>query len=388
MKEFTCGLPGEIVFGEHRLQSLSGLVEGLGRKCLLVADPFFLQNGLCDEVAGILKKGGMQSVLFTKVSPNPRCHDIDEGAGLCESEKCDFVLAVGGGSAIDTGKAIAVVVKGGGKSWEYVDRTDRVARPVTDALPVVVVPTTAGTGTEATAYAVLSNPDLHEKGTIISKKIFPRVAVIDPTLMESMPAALTALTGIDALAHCIEAFLANIASPFSSMVSREGIRLIARNLPEAVANGKNRDARAAMAWGSVLGGIAIGHAGVGLPHALGQPVGGAVNAPHGGSIAACLAQVVAFSYASSFSLFGELSVCFDEAAGALPLFERAERSVELIQRFFRYVGCNVSFSDYGLKESDIDKVADLAFKGYQVNIQNFPRIANLEEVRKLYRLCL
>jgi alcohol dehydrogenase class IV len=388
VKDFACGLPGSIVFGQDKLKGLPGIVGGLGKKCLLVADPFFVQNGLAAEVAGILKKGGIDSVLFSKVSPNPRCHDIDEGAALSAKEKCEFVLAVGGGSGIDTGKAIAVVVKNGGGSWDYVDRSDRPARPVKDALPVVVIPTTAGTGTEATAYAVLSNPDVHEKGTIISNLIFPRYAVVDPSIMESMPPALTALTGIDALAHCIEAFLANIASPFSSMVAKEGIRVIARNLPEAVANGKNKDARAAMAWGSVLGGMSIGHAGVGLPHAMGQPVGGIVNAPHGGSVAACLAQVVAYSFMSSFPLFAELAVCLDESVACLPLFERAEKSVELINRLFGYVGCRAKYSDYGMKASDIDHAVDVAFKGYGVNITNYPRIATPEEVTALYKQCL
>jgi alcohol dehydrogenase class IV len=388
MKEFTFGLPGQIVFGENKLPTLPGLIGGLGKKCLLVSDPFFLQNGLCNEIATLLKKSGIQSVIFSKISPNPRCHDIDEGAEFCKREACDFVLAVGGGSGIDSGKAIAVVARNGGTSWQYVYKSDRQVKPVADALPIVVIPTTAGTGTEATAYAVLSNPDVHEKGTIISSRIFPTFAIVDPSLMESMPASLTALTGVDALSHCIEAFLANIASPFSSMVAREGIRIIARNLPEAVANGKNRAARAAMAWGSVLGGISIGHAGVGLPHALGQPVGGIVNAPHGASVAACLSQALSFSYVSSFSLYGELATCLDESAGSLSRYKRAEMSVELIERLFGYVGCRVKYSDFGLKEADIDKAVDVAFTGYLDNIQNFPRIATREEVKDLYRKCM
>jgi len=388
MKAFTCGLPGEIVVGENKLAELAKFVKGLGRRCLLVADPFFVQSGLCGEVAGLLKKDGIAVTVFSKVNPNPSCHDVDEGAELCRQANCNVVVAVGGGSAIDSGKAIAVVVKNGGNSWEYVYRSDREVKPVKAVMPIVVVPTTAGTGTEATAYAVLSNPDLHEKGTIISRLIFPACAVVDPSLMETMPPRLTALTGVDALSHCVEAFLANIASPFSGMVSREGIRVITRNLPEAVANGKNKEARAAMAWGSILGGIAIGHAGVGLPHALGQPIGGIANAPHGGSVAACLAEVVEFGYVSSFGLFAELAECFDPSVRDLPLYARAEKSVELIRRFFKYVGVEVKFSEYGLREEDIEKATEVAFAGYGDNIANFPRIATREEVKKLYRKCL
>lgn len=388
MKGFTCGLPGEILMGENKLAELSKFTKGLGRKCLLVADPFFVQSGLCDRISGLLKRDGIAVTVFSKVSPNPSCHDVDEAAELCRQANANVVVAVGGGSAIDTGKAVAVVVKNGGGSWEYVYRSDRPVKPVKAALPIVVIPTTAGTGTEATAYAVLSNPDLHEKGTIISRLVFPTYAVVDPSLMESMPPVLTALTGLDALAHCIEAFLANIASPFSSMVAREGIRVITRHLPEAVANGRNKEARAAMAWGSILGGIAIGHAGVGLAHALGQPVGGIVNAPHGASVAACLAEVVEFGLTSSFSLFAELAECFEPSVRDLPLYARAERSAELIRRLFKYVNCRVRFSDYGLREEDIDKAAEAAFAGYGDNIENYPRVASLEEVKELYRKCL
>jgi alcohol dehydrogenase class IV len=388
MSVFSCNLPGEIIVGEGKIEEIADYIKQYGNNCFIVIDPFFTKTGLSDEIVSLLKKDGIESTVFSKVKPNPDCREVDEGAGLCRKHGCDIVLAVGGGSAVDSGKAIAVVAKNGGKSWDYVYKSERAPKQIDEVLPVVALPTTAGTGTEATHFSVLSNPEVHEKGTIVDKKIFPCFAVVDPSIMKSMPPRLTALTGIDALSHCVEAYVANIGSPFSSMVAREGIKIITRSLPEAYANGDNMKARKDMAWGSVLGGIAIGHASVGLPHALGQPIGGIVNAPHGASVAACLAEVVEYSFMSSFELFAGLAVCFDESVKGLPLYDRAEKSVELINRFFKYVDCTERFSDYGMKESDIDKATEVVFGGYGDNVRNFPRVATPEDVKMLYKKCL
>jgi alcohol dehydrogenase class IV len=313
---------------------------------------------------------------------------VDRGAELAKEQQCDVVIGVGGGSTIDTAKGIAILARNPGKAWNYVERTDQeVSRPK-EVLPIVAIPTTAGTGSEVTLYSVLNNPDVKEKSTIYNDLIFPRVALVDPQLMVSMPPKLTALTGIDALSHSVESFINIHANSYSKLLARESIRLVARYLPEAVANGENMEARAKMAWASTLGGMAISHVGTTLPHALGQPVSGLVDAPHGGSIASCLAEILQFSFTSNFERFAELAEALDESVKCLPLRERAEKSGELAQRLFRDVDCEVGFGDFGMQEKDIDKATQVAMSAYFIDLGNHPRKVSAEDLKKLYKACL
>ncbi|MBW2057532.1 MAG: iron-containing alcohol dehydrogenase [Deltaproteobacteria bacterium] len=388
MEEISCNLPVRVVFGVGKLKLLGEVTEGFGRKAFLVIDPYLDKTGVSEEVLSTLRKNSVEAVKFTDVRPNPVCSEIDKGAELAREQKCEVVIGVGGGSALDTAKGIATLAKNPGKVWDYVERTDQeVSRP-RDVLPVIAVPTTAGTGSEVTLYAVINNPDVREKSTIYSDLIFPRVALVDPELMVSMPPRLTALTGIDALSHSVESFINIHANSYSKLLAKESIRIAARYLPEAVANGGNMEARSKMAWASTLGGMAISHVGTTLPHALGQPVSGLVDAPHGGSIASCLARILQFSFTSDFERFAELAEAFDESVGSLPLRERAEKSGDLAQRLVRDVDCEVGFGDFGLQEKDIDKATQVAMSAYFIDLGNHPRKVGEEEIKKLYRECL
>ena len=281
MGEYKIDLPVRIVIGPGKLAQIGPAAKELGTRVLLVIDPFLKEGGVLDEIVSALKQADLDPVVFSDIKPNPVCFDVDRGAALCREENCDAIVAVGGGSAIDTAKAIAILAVSGGESWSYIARTDREVSKPKGALPLIAIPTTAGTGAEVTLYSVISNPEVREKGCIHNPMIFPKLALIDPELMKSMPPRLTAHTGIDALAHSLESFINVHATPYSDLVARESIRLVARWLPEAVANGENMAARTKMAWAAALGGIAISHAGTTLPHALGQPVSGLVAPPMG-----------------------------------------------------------------------------------------------------------
>jgi alcohol dehydrogenase class IV len=388
VQDFNVNLPVRIVFGLGQLKGIGQIAKDFGSKAFVTIDPYLEGSGVADEVRSYLAKSGLAVVSFSTIKPNPVCFDVDQGAALCKEHGCDVVVAVGGGSAIDTAKAVAILAVNRGQSWNYIARTDReVLRPET-ALPLVAVPTTAGTGAEVTLYSVISNPQVKEKGCIHTPLIFPKVAIVDPALMASMPAKLTAMTGIDALSHSVESFINVHATPYSDLVARESIRLVARFLPEAVANGSNLKARSKMAWAAALGGIAISHAGTTLPHALGQPVSGLVDAPHGGSICACLAKVLQFSYTSNFEKFAALAEAFDESIRDLPLRTRAEKSGELAQRLFRDIDCEIGFRDFGMKDEFIDKATEVAVQGYSFDLDNHPRKVTAEEIKWLYQQCM
>jgi alcohol dehydrogenase class IV len=388
MDSFDCKIPN-IRFGFGAHQDLAELEEDWGPKAFMAGDPYLEQAGVLDNLLALLKSAGIEAVKYTEITPNPDCFGVDKAAKAAREAGCTFVVGVGGGSAIDFGKAVAVVAANPGTSWQYTERSDHaILRPGKETLPIVAVPTTAGTGTEATPYSVLNNSKIKEKSTIVSDEVVPKLGIVDPELMMSMPPQLTAYTGIDALTHSIDAYVSALAQPFSKMLSLESIRLVAEWLPEAVANGSNRQAREKMAWASTLAGMAIAHAGTTLPHALGQPVSGILGAPHGGSIAACLVKVMEYSYTADFQRYADIAEALDPAVRDLPLKEKAEASAELVERLFRDTGTTVRYSDFGMSEKDIDKATHIALTGYGGDIKIHPRVATEEEIKQLYRDCL
>jgi len=389
MKRFTSSLPVEIIFGCGVLQKLGDVTKRCGKKVFLCIDPFINRSGIGDEVVSILKKSGDEVVIFSKIKSNPNCHDVDEGADLCKKEKCNVIVGIGGGSTIDTGKAVSILAKNSGCSWDYITREDRPAMPIREkTLPLIAIPTTAGTGSEVTPYSVISNPDVKEKGGIDSRELYPDFALVDPELMVSAPAKLTAYTGIDVLAHSIESFININATPFSEMVAKESIRIVGRFLGEAIANGKNLAAREQMAWASTLGGIAIANACTTLPHALGQAMGGLVDMPHGASLAACLKQVLEVSYKSNLVKFAEIAELFDDSIKSLPLRDRAEKSVVYVDRLLKDCGVNIGYGEYGVTEKDIEKAADMVINLQSSDLNDHPLKVTKQEIIEIYRKCL
>ncbi|UCF92633.1 MAG: iron-containing alcohol dehydrogenase [Desulfobacterales bacterium] len=388
MEAFKAFFPN-IEFGVGKWRLAGDIIKDYGRKAMLTIDPYLDANGFSDEISSILGKASVDIIKYTDIVSNPNCFRVDEAAEIARKENCDVVVAVGGGSAMDFGKAVAVVARQPGKAWDYTERTDHeVKRPTDKTLPIVTIPTTAGTGSEATHYAVLNNPEIKEKSTIVSTWVIPKVGIVDPEMMYSMPTELTAHTGIDAFAHSVESYININAHAFSKLLALESIRLVAEYLPPVVANGNNKEAREKMAWASTLGGAAIAHIGPVLGHSLAQPVGGFKNAPHGGSIAACLVKVLEFSYVADLKKFAEIAEAIDPSVRDLPQRAKAEKCPELVARLFKDVNVNVRFRDFGLKEGDIDKVTHIATTGYGFDLVNHPRTVTDDDLKRLYRECL
>ncbi len=388
MDGFKCLMP-KVLFGRGRLAELGPLAAEAGRRAFLAVDPFMEESGLADAVSGQLKEAGLEVLKHSRIEPDPDCFGVDEAAGRAREAGADLVVAVGGGSALDFGKGVAVVAAGPGACWEYTRRRDHTPRvPGAATLPLIAVPTTAGTGSEMTPFAVFTNSRLREKSTIVSERIIPRLTVVDPALTHSCPPSLTALTGVDVLAHAVEATINIQSSPFARLTALEAVRLTARWLPVAVANGSHREARERMSWAASLAGVAIAHANPTLPHALGQAAGGFMHAPHGASVAAMLAPVMRLSFSADVERFGELAAAMEPASAALPAYERAERSVELVERLLRDIGVQVRLGDFGLKEADIPRVTEIALTGYFTGISLHPKQVDGPQIQAIYRACL
>ena len=388
MEGFKFRVP-DVVFGSGKRRDLPGILRGMGTRAFFALDPYLLQSGVGEETAALLKEEGIDTVMYSGIDPDPDCFSVDEAARAARDESCDMVIAAGGGSVIDFGKGVAVIAKNPGTCWSYTRRRDHTPNtPGPGTLPVIALPSTAGTGSEMTHYAVFTNPNLREKSTIVHDRIVPRIAVIDPELTFSCPPALTALTGVDVLAHAIEAYVNINASVFAQMVAIEAIRIAALFLPAAVKDGQNREARERMSWASALAGIAIAHSNPTLPHAIGQAAGGFVHAPHGASVACCLVEVMRMSCHSALEKFSEIALALDPSTRSLPINERAKASSSLVGRLLREIGVDARFSHFGLSEKDIEKVAEIAMTGYFTGISLHPKQADKAEIMGILRACL
>lgn len=253
---FNLHIPTRIWFGCGEIKKLA--TETLpGKKAMIVisAGTSMKKYGYLDKVIGLLVENDVAAIVYNKILPNPIKSHVMEAATICREQGCDFIIGLGGGSSIDSAKAIAVMACNDGDYWDYIVGGSGKGRPVTKALPIVAIPTTAGTGTEADPWTVITNEDKQEKIGFGNIHTFPTLSIIDPELMISIPPQLTAYQGFDAFFHAAEGFIANCATPLSDLYALEAIRLLSKYLPVAVSDGKNLKARAKVAWASTLAGL-------------------------------------------------------------------------------------------------------------------------------------
>lgn len=253
---FNMHIPTKLVFGCGEIKKLA--TEKLpGRRAMIIisAGGSMRRHGYIDKVISLLNENDVSAIVYDKILPNPIKSHVMEAAAICHDRGCDFIIGLGGGSTIDSAKAIAVMARNDGDFWDYVMGGSGKGRAVKNALPVVAIPTTAGTGTEVDPWAVITNEDRQEKIGFGCEKTFPALSIVDPELMLSIPAHLTAYQGFDAFFHAAEGFIANCATPISDIYALEAIRLLYKYLPVAVKDGRNLKARAKVAWASTLAGM-------------------------------------------------------------------------------------------------------------------------------------
>ena len=287
---FVFTLPHQVLFGAGKLAETGPAVAALGRKALLVCDPVSVQTGVADRLTESLERAGVAVHRYSGVIPNPPVASIDAGAQIAREQACDVIVGLGGGSAMDTAKAIAVAASHEGSIWPYA----MGEKPITDkTLPIVAVTTTSGTGSQCTCFSVISNPQTHQKPGMGSPYILPRVAVVDPELMLTAPPALTFSTGFDVFCHAVEAYTSTASNPMSDLLAEKAIALTVQFLLRAYTNGQDLEARAGMALADTYSGIAINHGAVSLGHVLAHVLGGHFDdIPHGDALRAIYREVL------------------------------------------------------------------------------------------------
>jgi len=322
-------MPAHVVLG-------SGAVEQVGAQCqkrgwkhaLIVSDKIMQSLGLVDQVRQLLADSGIGSAVFAGVNTEPVVEYVQEGLQIYRDAGCDFVVAVGGGSPIDTAKAVAVLATNPGSIEEY-KGIGKIAQP---GVPLVAIPTTAGTGSEATVYTVITDQKTDVKMLIGSPYLMPTIAIVDPLLTVSSPQGVTAATGVDALVHAIEAYVSVKRQPMTDIFCLSAIELISQNIRQAWSNGNNIEAREKMMLGAMQAGIAFSNSSVALVHGMSRPIGAYFHIAHGVSNAALLAVVTEFSLVGDPQRYADVAAAMGEPVDGLSLMEAADRSVTAIRR--------------------------------------------------------
>ncbi len=352
-----------------------------GSRALVVTDKFLssLKGGAVEKTIEHLKSEGIQAVIFDDVEPNPKDVNVYQGAKVYEENNCDMIITVGGGSPHDCGKGIGIAVTHKGDICEYAG-----IETLTNALPpIIAVNTTAGTASEVTRHAVITNTKTKVKFVIVSWRNLPQVSINDPLLMVGKPAKLTAATGMDALTHAVEAYVSKDANPVTDAAAIQSIKLIAQNLRQAVANGENIVARENMAYASVLAGMAFNNGNLGYVHAMAHQLGGLYDMPHGAANAMLLPHVCKYNMISNPEKFADIAKFMGENTDGLSILEAAEKAIEAMFRLSADVGIPKSLKEVGIKEEDIELMSANALK--DGNAFSNPRKGNEEDIVAIFK---
>jgi alcohol dehydrogenase len=371
---------GKIVFGTGSFQKLAEHIQGLqGRRPLIVLDKNLAAAGFGKKVTDVLDGSGLKLSFFGQAEPEPMLELADEGAKTALKGKCDLVVGIGGGSAMDLAKAVAAVAGNKGKAADYLG-LNKVPGP---GLPTIMVPTTAGTGSEVTFTAVFVRRNLKKKEGMNSPYLYPDIALLDPDLTLTLPPEPTATTGLDALCHAIESYTSIQASPMSEMVSLEAIRLISDHLRTCVHNGADREAREQMLLGSLYAGLGLANAGVTAVHSLSYPLGGKYGVPHGLANTLLLPHVMAFNLPGNLEKFAIIADVMGERVDDLPLREAAWQAVEAVNLLIEDCGISKTLEDLDIPQESFNDLAQTAMTVARP-LQNNPRRLTLEDAIEIY----
>ena len=375
--EFNYFLPVNIVFGSGKVLETGELTRPYGKKALIVTGKSSAKkSGLYDKVNDSLKAAGLETALFDKVSQNPLTTTAQEGADFAKANGCDVVVAIGGGSIMDCAKAIAFLSKNDGDINDYIYNRLRSD----DALPLVLIPTTCGTGSEGNGFAVLTNPDNGDKKSLRCNAIVAKVSIVDPECMMTMPKKVLASVTFDALCHNIEAYTSKIAQPLTDALSLYAIELIANNLVSVYNGTENKKEWENITMASTIGGMVINTAGVTLAHGMEHPASGLKNIVHGQGLAALTPVVIDASYKGDEEKFGNIAKIFGGKSAA----DCADKIRELLKA----IDLECKLSDLGITEEDIPWMAENCMKVSAAGVANNPVVFTQEEIAEIYRKAL
>ncbi|OPX39255.1 MAG: hypothetical protein B1H12_00230 [Desulfobacteraceae bacterium 4484_190.2] len=379
---YTILTPPQIDIGSGSLTSLKGIIASYETgRVLIVTDKGIRQAGILDRVIKAAGKNTKDFDIFDRVLPNPDIPAMEACGQVVESNDYDLVIGLGGGSPMDVAKAASVLPANGGKISPLLGR-GMIKRP---GVPLCLIPTTSGTGSEATQAIVVDDLESGTKKAIWDRHVIPQVVIVDPDLAIGMPASLTADTGLDALVHGIEAYTARTTNPVVQAYARECIELIARHLPRAVKDGSDLEARSGMSLAAILGGFAISNGGLGAIHGLAYPLDTVKHIPHGRSVAIMAPWVVDFNRVDNEETYARIARFLGKDVDNLDSRAASQKAVSGIIDLMESVGVSPYLTEHGIQSAEVDGLAKEAFRVSQRLLPSNPRNMTEEDAVGIYR---
>ncbi|MEH3130744.1 MAG: iron-containing alcohol dehydrogenase [Mycolicibacterium neoaurum] len=373
----------EIVFGiDSMAEAAHSALRLGGMRPLLVTDPGLIEAGWVDELVGQLRTQGVQPQVWSALTPNPKDHEITAGHEFYRSQGCDVLIALGGGSVIDAAKGIAILSANGGDILDYAG-VDKATMPIP---PLVVLPSTSGTGADVSQFCIVTDTTRNTKITILGRALVPDVTIIDPRLLTTMPEWLNAATGLDALTHGIEAFVSLGHNQLTDHHALRSVVMVTENLVTTIDRPDDLSARVLMAQASLEAGLAFTNAILGAAHAMSHQVGGLLDLPHGVINGVLLPHVVRFNAEADPAPFATIAGCLGIADTRAPALESALALADRLQELARQVGVPRGLSDLGVREEDVAVLARNAMA--DACITTNPRAADEDQLRALFRAAL
>lgn len=372
--------PQKTILGKGVIEFVGKEAKGLGgRRVLIVTDPGVVKAGMVAGPQKLLESEGLEVGLFDQVEPEPPVRVVDACIRVISKKGYDLVVGIGGGSTLDVAKGAATLAPNGNKALEFVG-LDRVPKR---GLPKILIPTTAGTGSEATRVFVMTDEEDNTKKVVYSNFLLADVAILDPLLTVSMPPRLTADTGMDALVHAIEAYVSVNTTPFAEILSMAAITLIALNLPKACAKGSNIEARYNLLLAANLAGTAFTSGGLGAVHGLAYVLGTEYHLSHGRSNAIMLPHVMTYNLSGNFEKYSAIASAMGESMAGLSPYAGAQKSVEAVKKLLDLINIPYNLSSYGISKSDLPKLVSGGLKQDRLFIPN-PRDLSEKDLELIY----
>lgn len=365
--------------GKGAINEIATEVKGRGfKKCFVCSDPDLLKFGVTKKVTDVLENASIEYEIYSQIKPNPTVENVQTGVAAFKASGADCIIAIGGGSSMDTAKAIGIIIEN--PEFEDVVSLEGVAPTKNKCVPIIAVPTTAGTAAEVTINYVITDVAKNRKMVCVDPKDIPVVAVVDPDMMSSMPKGLTAATGMDALTHAIEGYITKAAWELSDMFHLKAIEIISRSLRGAVEN--TAEGREGMALGQYVAGMGFSNVGLGIVHSMAHPLGAVYDTPHGVANAIILPTVMEYNAPATGEKYRDIAKAMGvEGVDAMSLDEARKAAVDAVKQLSKDVGIPADLKDI-VKPEDVDFLAQSAYD--DACRPGNPRDTSVEEIKQLY----